>query len=153
MNENKQAEPVAWEKTKGGAYVCGDYTVSERVDGKGWNARTTDRTVLLAGTFLDCLSACEADIHHPAPAVAQEPVGEVKAKQGNTGTFVLWYKQPQLGDKLYTEPPAVAVNEQMLEALKNVAGWSQSPNRYIPDRCIDLINAAIEAAEQMKGGV
>lgn len=55
------------------------------------------------------------------PAVAQEPVGEVKAKQGRTGTFVLWYKQPQPGDKLYTEALAVAVNTALLKAATKLA--------------------------------
>lgn len=61
------------------------------------------------------------DVHVPiflgsAPAVAQEPVGYLDS----TGTSIIWAKKPPNGSKLYTEPPAVAVNEQILSELKNM---------------------------------
>lgn len=56
---------------------------------------------------------------HPAPAVAQEPVGHVIGKPGCMEMAWLPHKkQVNVGDLLYTEAPAVAQDDVMFEAGK-----------------------------------
>lgn len=152
MNENKQAEPVALVK------LTPQQLLDAYMSGRENRPPGMERDALHICGIVCVQAAVLAAQNNSAPAVAQEPVGEVKAKQGSTGTFVQWYKQPQPGDKLYTEPPAVAVNEQLLEALKLAEPclkWmvvNQGIRGDVPEK-FSKIKAAISAAEQMKGGV
>jgi hypothetical protein len=52
------AEPVAWTQTPGGAWESGEYLVTERIDGKGWNATLGGITLLLAAPLEECKAAC-----------------------------------------------------------------------------------------------
>lgn len=93
------------------------------------------------------------------PAVAQEPVAEVVSEE-NAGL----YDTLPIGTKLYAEPPAVAVNEQMYQALVKTKEWFDAEENHDlePDfynRCgmceeaQSLIRKAIAAAEAAKAGV
>jgi len=108
---------------------------------------------------------------HSAPAVAQEPVAEVTAKMMLDQEWRIYaYKvgQVMVGTKLYTEPPAVAVNEQMqcdaarFEYLEQFTKCIKTPNGdlawtiqlqqvLVGDTFGKAVDAAIEAAK--KGGV
>jgi len=78
-----------------------------------------------------------------------EPVGEIQIEDmgqpfNAMRVRVHFYKEvPQVGAKIYTKAPAVAVNEQMLEALK-LAKDELLLSGFLT---IPLIDAAIEQAE------
>lgn len=126
-----QGEPVAWRLNHGNGFFS-EFTTG--VPTEVAKAHWKRMGVTIEYAYL-----------HPAPAGAQEPVGELKAKHGNTGVFVQWYKQPQPGDKLYTAPPAVAVNKQLFEALKELM-YART------DKAEGMADAAIAQAEAAKGG-
>lgn len=127
---------------------------------------------------------------HPAPAVAQEPVhfravlcGEQQDQAFGVVPKVVGFVDKKAAEQfilekrdfqgwryslepLYTEAPAVAVNEQMLAALKlaqffveeltNAAGkYAGLEGQVVADAYMvsAKLNIAIAAAEQMKGGV
>lgn len=87
-------------------------------------------------------------IADPAPAVAQEPVGEIAEINGCP--VVYWDKSLPVGTKFYTEAPAVAVNEQMYNALKMVMDDPQSLEGR--PRTFECVTEAIGAYEAAKKG-
>ena len=143
MSENKQAEPVR-------RYHCPE---TETLCSK-------------------CKSHCEAT--HPAPAVMQEPVHfrAVICKEQQDQAIGVVPKVVGFVDKkaaeqfilekrdfqgwryslepLYREAPAVAVNEQMLNALKMVMDDPDSLDGR--PRTFECVMEAIAAAEAAKGG-
>lgn len=79
---------------------------------------------------------------------APEPVGII-CEFSNGALMVeapIWTKRvPPIGTKLYAEPPAVQINQQLLEALKTA-------ERYVHDDFIAAgIGQAIAAAEKELG--
>lgn len=88
-----KVKPLVWKVSAGGAYVSGPYMVSERVDGKGWNASALfvcdDRdgheanfhaTILLAETFADCIEACDEAHRCIVTALSASPLAACTAQ-------------------------------------------------------------------------
>ena len=95
---------------------------------------------------------------HKAPAVAQEPVGEIQIEDmgqpfNAMRVRVHFYKEvPQVGAKIYTKAPAVAPNETLLEAAKRAINYSQNVLKaegvyFDDDEDLPFIVAAINQAE------
>ncbi|MDZ4049265.1 MAG: hypothetical protein U1D54_03875 [Limnobacter sp.] len=114
---------------------------------------------------------------HPAPAVAQKPVGEFAGWQrrykfpSTPGQICAWEqcsakeatdpfeKKPAYEyRKIYTEAPAVAVNEQLLEVIETVANnlgefAGQMETQQKADQITVYASELFAAAESAKGAV
>lgn len=79
------SEAAPWKLTEGGAYESGEYALTERIDGKGWNATALiggeDVHILLGGTLLEVQQAAEK---HRNADREQRPAAspELKYEQG-----------------------------------------------------------------------
>lgn len=88
----------------------------------------------------------------PTQAVAKEPVAFVD----DAGVIIINRYDYKPGDKLYTEAPAVAVNEQMLEALHAMLEYTahldakQGMDEH-DHPSVKQATSAIRAAEAAKG--
>jgi hypothetical protein len=77
--KQEQGEPLIWSTTQGGAYVCGEYHVVQRVDDKGWNAHKEHKHILLGASLEDCKSICERDAVESL--AKQEPVAYINIEK------------------------------------------------------------------------
>jgi hypothetical protein len=87
--KQEQGEPLIWSTTQGGAYVCGEYQVVQRIDDKGWNAHKEHEHLLLGASLEDCKAICERDaVESLAKQEQGEPVATIRITQeGSTRTI------------------------------------------------------------------
>jgi hypothetical protein len=136
-------EPFVWSVTEGGAYTSGEYWVSERIDGKGWNARKGGDTVLLADSIEACKAACERDASAPVQP-EQEPVTVTSINlyelvraafdAGIKNDFkALDICEKQVEQFINTTPPAAAVKERMevLDRIKEALPEFRQQDDYL----------------------
>ena len=143
--KQEQGEPVVWSTTQGGAYVCGEYHVVQRVDDKGWNAYKRHEHLLLAASLDACKVACEQDA---VESLTKQELGEPVAKVINGRAY--FFDEDALPDetKLYTSPQQrKPLTDEQIDALyeKHVADCWDSIEDQMGDP-VRIMTRAIEAA-------
>lgn len=147
-------------------------------DKAAFEAALLDRCRKVVTVPQDFGAGWQAALEYARSQPAQEPVAWRGPNWGHGPEQYSYrdYDDPMLdtrgnivGEKLYTEPPTVAINEQILEALKpfaaldlrgdNLGGRDDSQPVYARDKTVLTVGdfkraqAAIEAAEKAKGSV
>ena len=154
--KQKQGEPLIWSTTQGGAYACGEYLVSQRVDGKGWNALGEHKQLLLGASLEDCKSICERDaVESLAKQEQGEPVAwgfQNSALTGSNRWMMLCEDIPTddqyggaLWTPLFTLPPQrtwVGLTDEELSIL--------GEKFTHPDEGIDEVNFGMEIQRILK---
>ena len=153
LAKQEQGEPLTWLTTQGGAYVCGEYYVVQRVDDKGWNAHKGAEHLLLGASLEDCKSICERDAVESLDKQEQgEPVGFIGDRYNGkmSGSaypepMAIWINHlPPIGSVLYTTP-------QQRKPLTDAQYFEIGQRNQLPSHKIEQIHKELnEAAHGIK---